>query len=88
MAVMRAAAAAALWEDRIPLYQFSLQFTPVPAYPSPQRSKLYQVRPVRRQVKSRPIIIYRWCGMVWYSYNRYGVVRYGTVIIGMGMVQL
>ena len=58
MAVMRAAAA--LWEDRIPLYQFSLQFTPVPAYPSHQRSKLYQVRPVRRQVKSRPIIIYRY----------------------------
>ena len=41
MAVMCAAAAAALWEDRIPLYQFSLQFTRVPAYPSPQRSSLY-----------------------------------------------
>jgi len=40
MAVMRAAAAAALWEDRIHLYQFSLQFTRVPAYPSPQRSSL------------------------------------------------
>ena len=52
MAVMCAAAAAALWEDRIPLYQyqFSLQFTPVPAPRLPVSSAEQSVlsRPVRR----------------------------------------